>query len=85
MRVQFGQQLVSLLSQTEPALLTPASVSPADSSGYGSVDDERAMLRDVRGAYQQRKLARGAIPVDANRPLGDVVGTITNACSMRVT
>jgi adenylate kinase family enzyme len=73
LQTRFDHQILLVID--EQTMLSRLDDAHRDND-YGSSAEERAMLRDFREGYHERKLARGAIPVDATQPLDVVVAEI---------
>jgi adenylate kinase family enzyme len=65
---------VFLLEIDEPAML--ARIDARQDNDWGRIGDTREHLRRFLPGYQTRLRAFGAIPIDARRPLGQVVDAI---------
>jgi shikimate kinase len=65
---------VFLLEIDEPTMLARVDARP--DNDWGRIGDTREYLRRFLPGYQARLRASGAIPIDATRPLGQVVDAI---------
>ena len=65
---------VFLLEIDEPTML--ARIDARENNDWGQIGDTREYLRGFLPGYQARLRASGAIPVDARRPVDEVVDEI---------
>jgi adenylate kinase family enzyme len=78
LRDRFEKQILLVID--EQTMLSRLD-DPSRDNDYGSSPAERAMLRNFRDDYQRRKLARGAIPIDATQPVDHIIDAIIDLFS----